>query len=363
MKRVYLLFLAMVIASGCGSGVVRKAVKEAEFVGNPKLAAYWTSPIMTEDEADSLANFHLVIADMENIVNNPDNLRAIKKRNPKIKLLAYSNPMELFWPMVPDRPLQKEVLEKVKANGKWWLLQPDGEPVIFWPGMRMLNLSAACPKVSGKRYNQFIAQFLLEKALSDSIWDGYFMDSSGGDVSWIGSYGNNKGIDADNDGSGDDEETLDFSWSAGIHEFLKIIRQAKGKNFIMVGNKGTLEFLDVLDGKMFEEFPNNYLGDQKADGWYQSIANYSQTGPFSIIQAKQSPNNPQHRLFILASALLFDGYYAYGQDLVRRFPEYKDIGQALGEAQEMSDGSWQREFAKATVKVWPEEKKGEIIRK
>jgi len=363
MRRAYLLFLAIIVVSGCGSGVVRKAVKEVQFVGNPKLAVYWTSPTISEDEADSLANFQLVIADMENLVNNPANLRAIKKRNPKVKLLAYSNPMELFWPMVSARPLQKEILEKVKASGKWWLKQPNGEPVVFWPGMRMLNLSTACPKVNGERYNQWVARFLLEKALADSVWDGYIEDNSGGDVFWIGSYGNNKGIDADNDGRGDDEETLDSSWSAGIHEFLKIIRQAKGENFIMVGNKGTLEFLDILDGKMFEEFPNDYLGGEEADGWYQSMANYSQTGPFSIIQARQIPNDPQHRLFILASALLGDGYYAYGQDLVRRFPEYREIGQALGQAQEMLDGSWQREFAGATVKVFPEKRKGEIIYK
>ncbi|MDD5031630.1 MAG: putative glycoside hydrolase [Patescibacteria group bacterium] len=358
-KRMCLLLLIAIIAGGCGSIIARKA----KLGGNPKLAAYWTSPTMTKDEADSLANFHLVVADMENLVNNPDNLRAIKKRNPEVKLLAYSNPMELFYPMVANRTLQKEVLEKVEAAGKWWLLQPDGEPVIFWPGMRMLNLSAVCPEVNGARYNRWIARFLLEKVLFNSVWDGYFMDNSGGDVSWIGTYGRNKGIDSGNNGENDDTSILDFSWSLGIQEFLRVIREAKGPNFLMVGNKGTLEFLNILDGKMFEEFPNDYLGDDKAGGWYKSMTNYFQTGPFSIIQARQVPNNPEHRLFILSSALLFDGYYAYGQGLIRRFPEYQEIGKALGPAREMLDGSWQREFSKAIVKVWPGERKGEIIYK
>jgi len=345
-------------------------MKKVKLVEGPKIAAYWTSPKIAKDEVDSLATFHLLIVDMENLINNPENLRAIKKKNPRIKILAYSNPMELFWPSQDSRPLQKEILEEVKTSNKWWLLQPDGESVIFWPGMRMLNLSLACPENNGERYNQFIAKFLLRKVLSDPIWDGYFMDNSGGDISWIGIHGINKGIDADNDGEKDDNEVLDSSWSGGIREFLQIIRETKGENFIMVGNKGTLEFLDVLVGKMFEEFPNSYLGKvdtvrtaKDPDGWHQSITNYLETGSFSIVQAKQIANTPAHRLFILASALLGDGYYAYGQNLARRFPEYRDIGQALSPAEEMLDGSWQREFSKATVKVWPKEKKGEIIYK
>jgi hypothetical protein len=271
--------------------------------------------------------------------------------------------MELFWLSQDSRPLQKKILVEAKANGKWWLSQPNGEAVIFWPGMRMMNLSMTCPEVNGERYNQFIANFILEEALSDSVWDGYVNDNSGGDIFWVGNYGSNKGIDADNDGVNDNAVALDFSWSAGIHEFLQIIRQAKGKDFIMIGNKGTLEFLDVLNGKMFEEFPNTYLGDDEVGGWYQSIRNYSLAGPFSIIHAKQVPNNPEHRLFVLASALLYDGYYAYAQDLARYFPEYRSIGQAEGDVRVMFDGSWQREFSQATVKVWPKEKKGEIIYK
>lgn len=128
----------------------------------------------------------------------------------------------------------------------------------------------------------------------------------------------------------------------------------------MIGNKGSTDFLDVFDGKMFEEFPCNYLGDTKANGWYQCQENYVQTGPYTIIQAKQRPNDPAYRTFILASALMGNGYYAYAQDFYRYFPEYaKDVGKALGPPV-MSDGFWERKFSKATVRVWPEQEKGEI---
>jgi hypothetical protein len=172
----------------------------------------------------------------------------------------------------------------------------------------------------------------------------------------------NGNIDANRDGIKDDPKVLDRSWSNGIREFLWIIRKAKGDKFIMVGNKMTLEYIDLLNGKMAEEFPNNYLGDKKADGWYQTMENYFQAGPYSIIHARQIANDPEYRTFIIASALMGDGYYAYGHNMTRQFPEYEDIGQALGPAEKKGD-HWQRRFEKAVVTVWPEKKKGEIKRK
>jgi hypothetical protein len=90
------------------------------------------------------------------------------------------------------------------------------------------------------------------------------------------------------------------------------------------------------------------------------LANYSRTGPYSIIHARQRPNDHKYRKFILASALLGDGYYAYAQDFYRNFPEYKeDLGQAVGPAVD-SISFWERRFARANVRVWPEEARGEI---
>jgi len=201
---------------------------------------------------------------------------------------------------------------------------------------------------------------MLTRVLSDKIWDGYFQDNATGNIAWIGSRGDNKGLDADNDGQDDDQAILDSCWYEGVHEFISTIRQAKGKEFILIGNKGSKDFLDVFDGKMFEEFPNDYLGDKKANGWYQCESNYAQTGPYTIIHAKQRANDPDYRIFILASALMGDGYYAYAQDFYRHFPEYdKDVGKPMGPP-EMKDGYWERKFTKAMVRVYPEQEKGEI---
>jgi len=357
--RKFVLFISVVALFGCFS--VKQSVKSQPvasaitLAANPKVASYWTSPTMSLEQARELAKFHLVISDMENMINNHTSLELLKQLNPKLKLLAYSNPMEFFIPMVVNRPLQKKLLEDIQQNYSQWLLkQPNGQPVIFWKGMQMLNLSSFCLPINGLRWNQYAAKMLLDKVLSDSIWDGYFMDNSGGNISWV----NSGQIDADADGIKDDSEKLDLAWSEGIGEFLSIIRQVKGQNFILVGNKGSLEFLDVLNGKMFEEFPNDYLGNKDAGGWYQSLGNYLVTGAYSVIQAKT--NGDSWRQFVLASMLLDDGYFIYGQNGNNWFPEYQEIGEAIGSMKKNQDGSYRREYEKATVIVWPGKKKGGI---
>lgn len=329
----------------------------------PKLAVYWTSPVMSEAEADSLAKFHLVIADMENLVNNPKSLKRLKRRNKELILLCYSNPMEIWTNGVRNRPIHKKYRRLIKNERPGYLLdQPSGDPAIFWKNMRMINLSSWCPAEKGEKYSRFAAEFLLKEVLSDPIWDGYFMDNCTAHIAWIGNYGRNNGLDANNDGHIDNYDQLDLAWEEGVRDFLTRIRQAKGSSFILIGNKGSLAFLDIVDGKMFEEFPNDYLGDKRAGGWYQCLDNYEQIGDMSIIHARQVPNNPEYRSFILASSLMGDGYYAYAQDFFRYFPEYKDIGKPIGEMKELCPGLFERKFEKGVVKVWPEERKGEIVR-
>ncbi len=330
-----------------------------EKVSFPKIAVYWTAPTMAKRQAERITQFaDLVIVDMENLVNNRPVLEFLKKKRPDLKILAYSNPMEFFVPMVPKRPLQKQLYDQVRGKyNAWWLRDSQGRRIVFWNGMRMMNLSTWCPLRDQERWCSYAAKFLLTNVLADPIWDGYFMDNSGGNISWV-----NKGdIDADNDGTKDKAQDLDRAWSAGVRHFLRLIRQAKGKDFIIIGNKGSVEFTDLLDGKMFEGFPNNYLGDKEAGGWYQCLENARQTGPYTIFQARQIPNNPAHRHFVLASAALAGVYYAYGQNISRFFPEYKKkIGYPLAGCR-CQNGICLRRFSHGIAVVCPQEKKGEIF--
>lgn len=353
---VFSVFLLLILVS-CTGRIVHLPER-------PKLAVYWTSPTMGEEEADSLSRFHMVIADMENMINNRESLKRLKKNNPALKLICYSNPMEFFTRAESKRTLQNSIRKEIESNRPGYLLnQPSGEAVIFWPGMRMLNLSINCPVEKGQKYHEYISEFLLKKVLPDNIWDGYFMDNCTAHIAWIGNYGKNHGIDSDNDGYLDSYDHLDEVWKMGTARFLENIRSVKGEKFIILGNKGSLEFREYTNGRMFEEFPNDYLGDKRDGGWYQCIENYLSLGSMSIIHARKIPNNPRHRLFVLASSLMGDGYYAYAQDFFRYFPEYSEIGPPLDEMKSLSNGTFERNFEKAIVRVDPANKEGKIIMK
>jgi len=322
----------------------------------PKLALYWTSPFMTLEQAQQASRYDLIVADMENMINNRASLAVIKNINPRAKLVAYANPMEFFNYIDPTaRPLQAQMINAAAlGDNRWRLRTPAGGPVIFYPGMSMNNLSDWCPAVNGQKWNEYSANFFLQRVLFDPIWDGFFLDNATENISWI--Y--NGWIDADNNGQPDDPMALDKSWQAGISRFLQVIMDAKGKNFILIGNKGSLAFLDQTGGKMFEHFPNDYLGDKKDNGWWQSMSNYAQTGPYSILNAEEKQGR-QYWQFVLASTLMGDGYFSYGQNNLSWFNEYRPLGQPVAAAKKAGD-CWERQFTQGKVRACPKNQTGQI---
>ncbi len=324
---------------------------------NFKSVAYWTQPYMTEVEAIKLSQFDIVIADLENMFNNRDRLELVKSLGENTKLICYSNPMELFAPEMPARrAVQQYVLDTIsKYFEHWWLLQPNEKSVIFWPGMKMLNLSTDCPELYGVKYYQFIARFILKNVLTDSIWDGYFMDNCTPNIAWVGDYRDNIGIDANLDRIRDNDSHLDSVWYQGVRNFLAIIREAKGNDFLLMGNKGTTEYSDVLDGRFFEEFPNDYLGDKRAGGWFQCLDNAEKTGSYTVFQATKDA------AFVYASTLLLDNvYFAFGQDEPNMLDVYKDLGKPQGPYFQQNEGDiirFMRNFEKGTVIIYPFSKK------
>ena len=320
-------------------------------------AGYWTSPIMSEENATYLAKYSLLIVDGENTVNNPQCLRQIKKINPSIKLILYSNPIELYDPMAYFRPMQTAIAKEIKEKYPQWLLKiSNGEPAVFFKNMILLNMSTDCPRINGLSCAEYLAKKELD-ILKDSIWDGYFMDNGGRNISWVYENQNSK-IDANNDHINDIADTLDLKWEKGILKYLSLIRVGMTPNRLLLANKGSLDFMSYLDGRMFENFPNNYLGDKKADGWYKCMENSRKTGLFTIFLVKYKDIN-----FGLASALLTDNVYlAIEQDNAGVHPELNpDLGKPLGGAR-MINNIYYRLYEKGKVEVFPEERRGNIIK-
>jgi hypothetical protein len=308
---------------------------------------------MSLAEASNLSLYSMLIIDGENMVNNPNSLTFIKKLNKNIKLICYSNPMEIFSPMAQPRPLQSFIAKEIKEKYPQWLLKNNlGENVVYYPGMIMLNLSSNCPRINGKN----CVEYLVEKQLNilkNEIWDGYFMDNGGANISWV-----NKQIDSDNNGIKDMPLALDSAWSKGIFQYLSLIKKGLQKDKILLANKGSLSFVELVDGKMFEKFPNNYLGSKRDYGWHKCMANALETGAYTIYLVE-----PRNLMFGLASALLTDNVYlAIGQDNPKIHSELQiDLGKPL-EAAYKEDTCYYRNFERGTVKVIPSIKKGIISR-
>jgi len=326
-----------------------------------KSVEYWTYPVLTLQEAKDLAPYSLIIIELDNLFNNRASLARIKELNPQAKLICYSNPMEFFSPVGDDRPIQKKWAKLVEEKyPNWQLKTAAGGAAIFWPGMIMLNLSAACPTYNipgyGQvNYTQWMAQELLS-ILADTLWDGYYMDNGGGNISWLYQESTTQ-IDADNNGRPDDQAVLDSLWSQGIHDFLSQLRTARDLDFLLLANKGSLEFLDVLNGRFFEGFSCDYLGDKKDGGWHQCLANAIKIGPLTIFQVK----NDEDLEYGLASALLIDAYIAIGQDNLRHYPQLNyDLGKPVGVPMKLNNLFF-REFEHGRVEVRPDLRQGKVI--
>ncbi len=328
------------------------------------IARYWTSPFIWPHQVAYLAKTDILIVDVENMFNNYHSLVEIKRLNPDIKLLCYSNPMEIWTTIYNSRPWQNQIINEITNNRSQWLLTTikDGQVnySVFWTGMVMLNMSDHCPKIDGETYSTWMAKKLNAEILSDTIWDGYFMDNGTPNISWVAP----NTMDINYDGQANSDQAVDDSWNKGVTDFLKIIRR-KNKDFIIITNKGDLSFLfnfrrrPLVDGKMFENFPNNWLGDKWADGWKQSMDNAKHTGNYTIFLV-----NRRDLMFGITSALLLDNVYlAVGQDDAGYFPELThNLGKPLGEYYASEDNKvYYREFERGQIIVTPEERDGKIV--
>lgn len=263
-------------------------------------AIYWTQPTINEVEATVIARHDLAIVDLENLFNNPDNLRAIKRINPGCQVLAYVNFFEVWQePIPPNRPFGSRLSQTITSQFSDWLLtKDDGQLASFWLGMQPLNLSDLCPAVQGYSYNQYLQEVLLENILNDRAWDGLFLDNLFDRVSWLGD------LDLDRDGQADDARTIDYHWYRGVSQFLTGIRQAKGSRFQIWGNHLSLFWKDTVNGRFLEDFPTQ-------DWCWEESISMSEQLTTVIFQGKGQNID----LAFNSSLLLDNAYFCLGQNM------------------------------------------------
>ncbi|MCF7860221.1 putative glycoside hydrolase family 15 protein [Patescibacteria group bacterium] len=316
-----------------------------------KTAVYWTASTITENMVNILARDSLLIIDVENFNNNPEQIEQIKKLNPSIITLLYINPMEMWDRIIEGRELQNKLKEEMPEQ--FILKKIDGSPLVFWPNMHMMNMSMHCPRVKEKRYIDFYAEWLNKQIAQMPTTKGIFIDNGTSTISWMSDK-----IDADNDGKADLPKALDISWRSGMIEFIALLRKDKAKNFIIVSNKADKHLFFANEGVMFENFPNNYLGDTLANGWYRCLELAEKSGQFTIFQSEAKDIE-----FVIASSLLLDNIYVcMGQN--RSIPrEYLlNIGKPLAKYYE-KDELQCRDYENYRIEVNPEKQSAKFIKR
>lgn len=325
----------------------------------PRLANYYLKWGLTNSETIELSRWDIVIIDMEAQVFNPENLRLLKKLNPKIKILAYITPQEIRQDalLLENRTLRNQLAGQIPDG--WYLKNDQGERVSWWPHTYLLNITELTAANNSQRWNDLLPQFMADSVLSTGLWDGVFYDNAWGGISWLGYQ-----LDLNNDGRAESFRTQDEAWRQGMRQILDRTRQLAGADKLIVTNDGA-DYYQMINGSLFEQFPSR--------GWTPSMRNYflvqdsSLPPSFGIINSGTNNTGAQNFRdvrFGIASALLGDGYFSYDfgdldHSQLWRYDEYETF---LGEpkslavnilntaaSSEFHEGIWRRDFEKGVV--------------
>ncbi len=326
----------------------------------PRLANLFFKWDVTDSEARELAKWDVLVIDMEAQVNTPENLRKIREYNPQIKILAYVTSQEFTSSVsrLKSSSLRRRLYGGMSDN--WWLNSSGGGRLVWWPGTWLLNVTDGSPTDgSGKRWNDYLPEFVAREILSSDLWDGVFYDNAWDSVSWMPSGDE---IDLNRDGLSESRTTADQKWREGMSKIYRRTRElAPGK--IVLGNQAggasAKIYYSNLNGLSIEHF-HKY-------NWTEALNNY-----FFILNNGQAPNatilncNTENTgrqddyakmRYCLASALLGDGYFSfdYGDQAHNQtwwYDEYDlSLGKPLNSAYNVLTGStkivagvWRRDF-------------------
>ncbi|MCX6784732.1 MAG: putative glycoside hydrolase [Candidatus Komeilibacteria bacterium] len=324
----------------------------------PKLANYYLSWDITDDQAKELAKWDLVILHTQAVDRNPDILEILKRNNPKIKILAYFVAQEIAKQSLAIDPKGAwgNVYRQVDDQN-WWLKDLDGNQLSYWSESQLINVAKSD---SDFNLSSWLPGYIKNNYLDqDNNWDGVFYDNCWETIDWL-----KFNLDLNNDGQADSPAIQNQFWQKGLRTLLKNTNELIGPNKIIVCNTGST-YHDFYQGRMFETFPLSNEG-----GWAKNLNDYLTTGPFSIINSNgqnlNNQDNYQLMRYGLTSALLGPGYFAY--DLGDKnhgqlwwYDEYNtSLGKPLGPARENStnasnnnfiNGLYTREFENGLVAV------------
>jgi hypothetical protein len=345
----------------------------------PRLANYFLKPSLSEERINGLKRWDVLILDAELGHYDPSGLNSIKAQNPNVVLLPYVDTMlarkrgSYRW----DGRYNYAKLLAAEASGSpgWWLYDQYGNQISTWVDNLNLNLSDSSPTYNGLRWSDFLAELAGDQIIRDYPWDGVFYDDAHQYASWL----NDGNLDLNNDGAKDTSSYIDQHWGSGLNNLFAKTRQYAGPGALIIGN-GAYTLYNYGNGRLFENFPRFWSG-ATWDSTMQEYFAWQSKGLSPQLQVLNGNNrnagdqfsNIKNMRFTLASALLGDGYFSYDYGSSSHgqlwwYDEYSVdangnatgddrgkgyLGQPIGAAQKLSNGTWRRDFDRGIVLVNP----------
>ena len=244
----------------------------------------------------------------------------IRSQNPNSVILAAHSNQEFF--PDDDSVIGREFVSGLKPE--WVMQDVQGNPFPafnygdgFWS--TMINLTTDV--------NTYMPQYLNQKVMSTGLFDGIFYDGTV-ETWWQAdpTPGRPSGpIDFDRDGNGDTAAELTAAMDSGLQKMLRETRNIFPNDSLVTGNAGWNGSLlldndaktdtilaDLLNGRMIEGFLNwekydiDWLVTMRAYYLMQQVSVEPKT-PF--IMAYCTGSDYDHLRYVLASSLMFDGYF------------------------------------------------------
>ncbi|MBI4138651.1 VCBS repeat-containing protein [Candidatus Uhrbacteria bacterium] len=327
----------------------------------PKLLNLYLGWNIFDTDRTALANWDVVVLDMDLQWQAPERMRELRLANPGIKLLAYVSAGELADARALGDPTSPSFHLSQIAPEEFFMHQPDGRRMQWWPGAHLMNATDLGPAMSGQRWADALPEFVARELMSTGLWDGVFLDAAYSDITHF--FGTN--IDPDGNGTANPAASVNAAWRSGMSRLLRNMRAALGPNRIIMNNSSA-SYASQVNGVLFENFPRY--------GWIapfrelqDSLAKNASPKVSAINTNTNNVETPSdYRLmrYGLGSALLADAYYSFdagdrGHQRTWWYDEYDaSLGRPTGPARFVrasgrSDGSglWMRNYQRGIVVV------------
>lgn len=276
--------------------------------GSPGIINFYLDWQLKESDLAALARWDIVVLDGNQQARYPDRIRRLRELNPAIKILAYI-PCEEFATAHLSAPADYPYAKLGRQiRDDWWLRDPQGNRIYFWPGQPMLDVTDSNPRLrQGERWNDHLPRFIRDELMASGMWDGIFLDNAFDGLKWHVK----SPVDLNRDGQADKQEDIDRAWRNGMNAMMRRI-QEQNPGAILIGNGG-VAYAERLHGVLFEGFPSWSW----APNWTEvreTLAKNRQPAMTAINVNTGDKDRPQdYRLmrFGLASAMTAGAYYSF----------------------------------------------------